>query len=115
MDFFKGFSTVEGFHSTDCPSEWGLQNSDIVYDRVRVVSIQLIAPASGASNRLNLRTIVLRVSIQLIAPASGAYNRMVVLLTPSSKVSIQLIAPASGAPRPGQRDTRMLPPSFPFN
>ena len=40
----------KGFHSTDCPSEWGLgcgyspRWTDILF----LVSIQLIAPASGA-------------------------------------------------------------------
>ena len=62
------------------------------------VSIQLIAPASGAvievaGNKLS----VIQVSIQLIAPASGAFTPAT--WNPSSRsVSIQLIAPASGGP-----------------
>ena len=41
----------KGFHSTDCPSEWGLMAE--VQDILRNldVSIQLIAPASGALMR----------------------------------------------------------------
>ena len=64
-----------------------------------LVSIQLIAPASGASllleNRLSSSS---RVSIQLIAPASGAEKTLTeVNVTSLVEVSIQLIAPASGA------------------
>ena len=62
------------------------------------VSIQLIAPASGAlAPKRTLYEWRYSVSIQLIAPASGAYRthtRKGYLVT---RVSIQLIAPASGA------------------
>ena len=65
----------------------------------RQVSIQLIAPASGAtgfnySSELNSKFPY--VSIQLIAPASGAMTMFEGLKT-IAEVSIQLIAPASGA------------------
>ena len=41
---------VRCFHSTDCPSEWGPHGSYQLQERaVLCVSIQLIAPASGAS------------------------------------------------------------------
>ena len=88
----------------------------------RRVSIQLIAPASGASAFIeSLVYRDTRVSIQLIAPASGALNGSALMsLMPRSSfhstdcpsewglitivgtnpkhcVSIQLIAPASGA------------------
>ena len=36
------------FHSTDCPSEWGLLNYIAFFNNCLFVSIQLIAPASGA-------------------------------------------------------------------
>ena len=90
-----------GFHSTDCPSEWGLWKITFLTVRLLpVVSIQLIAPASGAFSNLAFiasSNVDVTVSIQLIAPASGAKildgdNHRLYLL-----VSIQLIAPASGA------------------
>ena len=42
-------SSFRGFHSTDCPSEWG-QTVTLNLEKLGVdlVSIQLIAPASGA-------------------------------------------------------------------
>ena len=63
------------------------------------VSIQLIAPASGAQRRDNAGSQGRRdftVSIQLIAPASGAW-RPYQNQKRTEAVSIQLIAPASGA------------------
>ena len=71
-EFDRLAKTIDCFHSTDCPSEWG--------------------PRSPG-----LRTSYDTVSIQLIAPASGAMRSLRVGLIPSSGVSIQLIAPASGA------------------
>ena len=79
------------------------------------VSIQLIAPASGA-----IFTIILTlsldpiVSIQLIAPASGALLATPATLHPSRTVSIQLIAPASGASSTIARIAK-APIEFPFN
>ena len=111
------------FHSTDCPSEWGLPHAVSPHSIVGVVSIQLIAPASGAEWVNAVQDCIqnksfhstdcpsewghrdpekaaklagLQVSIQLIAPASGASP----LTHPRifwEIVSIQLIAPASGA------------------
>ena len=65
---------VKSFHSTDCPSEWGhVAYASVTTLRPYEVSIQLIAPASGAgSNRNNSPDRYYHVSIQLIAPASGA-------------------------------------------
>ena len=41
--------TKSSFHSTDCPSEWGPKvGNAIVHLLDAMVSIQLIAPASGA-------------------------------------------------------------------
>ena len=42
------------FHSTDCPSEWGLAYLVSIVDNLKkaLVSIQLIAPASGAPDLL---------------------------------------------------------------
>ena len=60
------------------------------------VSIQLIAPASGALKKLKMLRLGLGVSIQLIAPASGAFGLPVESFA-GVLVSIQLIAPASGA------------------
>ena len=110
----------QSFHSTDCPSEWGrhlrLHGSPRAH-----VSIQLIAPASGATSGLKLlvatysgfhstdcpsewghkivwkRVRETPVSIQLIAPASGATPKVVKKKQKEVVVSIQLIAPASGA------------------
>ena len=63
-----------------------------------LVSIQLIAPASGASNAHRAGRRQLLVSIQLIAPASGADNYIMArAFIQADGVSIQLIAPASGA------------------
>ena len=39
---------LSGFHSTDCPSEWGHNVVTVNCQNGSVVSIQLIAPASGA-------------------------------------------------------------------
>ena len=36
------------FHSTDCPSEWGPYAPAYGFEPANQVSIQLIAPASGA-------------------------------------------------------------------
>ena len=45
-------SPMESFHSTDCPSEWGLTIVAIFPSHTRTkVSIQLIAPASGATKK----------------------------------------------------------------
>ena len=63
------------------------------------VSIQLIAPASGAFEMVDsafLKPSEIIVSIQLIAPASGA-TPVVSIGEEFIEVSIQLIAPASGA------------------
>ena len=86
------------FHETDCPSEWGLEVVSFVGHSSTAVSIQLIAPASGADLVCypSIWDTDAKVSIQLIAPASGAHSYL------SSggyvlRVSIQLIAPASGA------------------
>ena len=70
----------------------------ILRTQCRIVSIQLIAPASGAStNRSDRGSAPSRVSIQLIAPASGAEAEVQDVLSLLNEVSIQLIAPASGA------------------
>ena len=60
------------FHSTDCPSEWGQAAEAAKAKVLKDVSIQLIAPASGASRRRDSIPNFFTVSIQLIAPASGA-------------------------------------------
>ena len=39
---------IDGFHSTDCPSEWGPSYYEMKNGEWHRVSIQLIAPASGA-------------------------------------------------------------------
>ena len=60
------------FHSIGCPSEWGLLVSIGVF-ALTLVSIQLVAPASGARSSHPQRKRPMDVSIQLVAPASGAY------------------------------------------
>ena len=131
------------FHSTDCPSKWGLGVIGFgwVTSKMILVSIQLIAPVSGAIQTL-LEVLLSsnhNVSIQLIAPASGAEiaeayaafanARFHSTDCPSkwgqareqghgeedheSSVSIQLIAPASGAPNsPSGTVLQKLTPSF---
>ncbi len=116
------FSRLSSFHSTDFPSEWGLQSHRLTPHRNPFVSIQLISPASGdVLSSVASRRDSLVVSIQLISPASGDLNLPVreQAFSPgfhstdfpsewglaafagfsqslSHLVSIQLISPASG-------------------
>ncbi len=61
------------FHSINIPSEWGLAlNLWPLALNLKMVSIQLISPASGDMNPIALCVSEgLSVSIQLISPASG--------------------------------------------
>ena len=108
-----------GFHSTDCPSEWGpLPLFEFQYANGNKVSIQLIAPASGAglvrSTLPNSQDY--KVSIQLIAPASGALIAEAWAELERTEVSIQLIAPASGANDANEHYSKLFDRMrFPFN
>ena len=86
----KSLMSIQSFHSTDCPSEWGLYEDRDRDSNMYYVSIQLIAqqqcihpltpsfhstdcPSEWGPANSHKRTIDrLEVSIQLIAPASGA-------------------------------------------
>ena len=103
------------FHSTDCPSEWGICIAVVMaWICHYTVSIQLIAPASGAlkSKQFHQGAKPWLVSIQLIAPASGAKVYKACKLEGLQDVSIQLIAPASGALTGLSESYPLL---FPFN
>ena len=89
------------FHSTDCPSEWGLEGWIDTLVAGHTVSIQLIAPASGALRRLLLER-VLYGSHFYSFHSTDCPSEWGLAPDPERelklKVSIQLIAPASGAP-----------------
>ena len=78
------------------------------------VSIQLVAPASGAFGRAGGKPSEMDgfVSIQLVAPASGASVEAIGMCD-YNRVSIQLVAPASGAIAKGR--VRSSVTRFPFN
>ena len=66
--------------------------------KIYKVSIQLMSPASGDSQRVTNTEIeiIASVSIQLMSPASGDINNATPAIRRNYYVSIQLMSPASG-------------------
>ena len=82
------------FHSINVPSEWG-HHKDLEGNSGIGVSIQLMSPASGDFDRVQVMERIC-VSIQLMSPASGDTISYYIRLTTNCNVSIQLMSPASG-------------------
>ena len=64
------------FHSINVPSEWGLRSSLSILHLNKnafkwLVSIQLMSPASGDTQPVQVQSKRIDVSIQLMSPASG--------------------------------------------
>ena len=111
------------FHSIGCPSEWGLPPMPTRKELAQLFPFNWLPQRVGLMEPFLVRRLELRVSIQLVAPASGASRAFSALLSeikcfhsigcPSEwgpegrrqwrvqdQVSIQLVAPASGACSP---------------
>jgi len=83
------------FHSISFPSEWGHSVEDRPHTAHRLVSIQLVSPASGDLAGPGGVRVNQAVSIQLVSPASGDELRQAAD-DEEVIVSIQLVSPASG-------------------
>jgi len=120
---FQGGSinNVSGFHSIGCPSEWGHDTQGLVIEGLTLFPFNWLPQRVGPRFVCNRRRRIEHVSIQLVAPASGAprLSPLSPRLNPSfhsigcpsewgprlsnsinlrsCSVSIQLVAPASGA------------------
>ena len=69
------------FHSINVPSEWGQTWVCLQTHGIRV-SIQLMSPASGDTDLLDIYDVsTVKVSIQLMSPASGDFNVMTMDMT----------------------------------
>ena len=101
------------FHSTDCPSKWGLPFDSWLRSRKpRQVSIQLIAPASGAMERY-LDVLLPQWGFHSTdCPSKWGHAAIGSVFTSFKKVSIQLIAPASGAKMGSKALQSTLTPGF---
>ncbi len=116
MDKMNIFWIGQSLHSINFPSEWGVNtpSNSLVVPQLRLHSINF--PSEwGVLNRGTAAIAEKLVSIQLISPASGEYlHREVLKLSRDDRVSIQLISPASGecrvSPKPRPNDFM-----FPFN
>ena len=65
---------VSSFHSTDCPSEWGALNESFMLLSSNRFPFNWLPQRVGLLGRFHERIGLLPVSIQLIAPASGALS-----------------------------------------
>ena len=97
----QGDLTALSFHSISFPSEWGHGGGSTRFELIKLVSIQLVSPASGDPGSYPGKEIALYsicVSIQLVSPASGdlGHGEVAGARADDRDVSIQLVSPASG-------------------
>ena len=89
------FSLFLGFHSINVPSEWGLKESHLPSLSRRNVSIQLMSPASGDSELIQIISKVGDRFHSINVPSEWG-PREAYLQEQERFVSIQLMSPASG-------------------